>query len=633
MAKHNGKGAVYGITAALVFAAFAFPVTASPLLVNIGESQSAAVSDLTFGQGYDLEAMIITTVEQDQRSPYANKGICIADEFTGIMTKPDESSELVGKLYKDAGCEIISTEGAWTKIKSGPCEGFVANQQLITGVEAEEYARKNGVTELVVKAQGDAAKITLYAEPSDTAKVVATIDKEQTVSVVDAADDGWTQVAIGSDQGYLYNASVVFDIKYDTAVPEKAEEEAAEAEAEAPAEQPETEAAATVESTEPEVEEETEAPAETEAETAAEADAVTAEEVSISDADETVWATTAVYIRKDYSTNSDILGILGDGYSITRTGIVSNGWSRVSFDGETAFIKSEFLTTEQPAASADAEINETVYTTTDVNIRAEASTSSEILGLADTGSKFTRTMVSGAWSKISYNGRDAYIKSEFAEEPKQETNTSDGVTEWYDTVYATTAVNVRTGAGTGYSRLGMLYAGESVERTGKTDNGWSRVNYNGQEAYINSDYLTTEEPVKESSSNTTVSSGSSSSLGQEIANFALQYVGYPYVYGGNSLTNGVDCSGFAQQVYLHFGYSITRTAQAQAGDGTPVSLDSLQPGDLVFFAGDYVNISHVGIYVGNGKMIHASTTYGIAYDDLSRDYRVAHYAGACRVLQ
>ena len=637
MAKHNGKGAVYGITAALVFAAFAFPVTASPLLVNIGESQSAAVSDLTFGQGYDLEAMIITTVEQDQRSPYANKGICIADEFTGIMTKPDESSELVGKLYKDAGCEIISTEGAWTKIKSGPCEGFVANQQLITGVEAEEYARKNGVTELVVKAQGDAAKITLYAEPSDTAKVVATIDKEQTVSVVDAADDGWTQVAIGSDQGYLYNASVVFDIKYDTAVPEKAEEEAAEAEAEAPAEQPETEAAATVESTEPEVEEETEAPAETEAETAAEADAVTAEEVSISDADETVWATTAVYIRKDYSTNSDILGILGDGYSITRTGIVSNGWSRVSFDGETAFIKSEFLTTEQPAAPADAEISESVYTTTYVNIRAEASTSSEILGLADTGSKYTRTMISGAWSKISFDGRDAYIKSEFltteapaaetqpAEEPKQETNTSDGVTEWYDTVYATTAVNVRTGAGTGYSRLGMLYAGESVERTGKTDNGWSRVNYNGQEAYINSDYLTTEEPVKESSSNTTVSSGSSSSLGQEIANFALQYVGYPYVYGGNSLTNGVDCSGFAQQVYLHFGYSITRTAQAQAGDGTPVSLDSLQPGDLVFYADDDGSIGHVTIYIGGGQVVHASNPYyGIIVSEIN--YRTPVWA-------
>jgi cell wall-associated NlpC family hydrolase len=268
-----------------------------------------------------------------------------------------------------------------------------------------------------------------------------------------------------------------------------------------------------------------------------------------------------------------------------------------------------------------------------VNIRAEASTSSEILGLAEAGSKFTRTMVSGAWSKISYNGQDAYIKSEFltteapaaetqpAEEPKEEETTSSaGVTEWYDTVYATTAVNVRSGAGTGYSRLGMLYAGESVERTVKTDNGWSRVNYNGQEAYINSDYLTTEEPVQESSDDETVSVGSSSetsSLGQEIANFALQYVGYPYVYGGNSLTNGVDCSGFAQQVYLHFGYSIPRRASIQATVGTSVSISNLQPGDLVFY-GDSTGVGHVTIYIGNGQVVHASTpTKGIIISDMN----------------
>jgi uncharacterized protein YgiM (DUF1202 family) len=89
-----------------------------------------------------------------------------------------------------------------------------------------------------------------------------------------------------------------------------------------------------------------------------------AEEVTINDVDETVWATTAVYIRKEYSTDSDILGTLGEGFSIARTGIASNGWSRVDFDGTTAFIKSEFLTTEQPTVSGDTEINETIYTTT-----------------------------------------------------------------------------------------------------------------------------------------------------------------------------------------------------------------------------------------------------------------------------
>jgi cell wall-associated NlpC family hydrolase len=112
---------------------------------------------------------------------------------------------------------------------------------------------------------------------------------------------------------------------------------------------------------------------------------------------------------------------------------------------------------------------------------------------------------------------------------------------------------------------------------------------------------------------------------------ARQYLGVPYVWGGSS-PNGFDCSGFVQYVYAQKGIHLPRTADIQATAGRPISKAELMPGDLVFFAGDYVNISHVGIYVGNGQMIHASSTYGIAYDSLSRDYRVTHYAGACRVL-
>jgi len=116
-----------------------------------------------------------------------------------------------------------------------------------------------------------------------------------------------------------------------------------------------------------------------------------------------------------------------------------------------------------------------------------------------------------------------------------------------------------------------------------------------------------------------------------IVNLAQQFLGVPYVWGGSS-PNGFDCSGFVQYVYAQQGISLPRTADIQATAGYPVDKEDLQPGDLVFFAGDYVNISHVGIYVGDGKMIHASSSNGIAYDSLSRDYRVAHYAGACRVI-
>ena len=90
--------------------------------------------------------------------------------------------------------------------------------------------------------------------------------------------------------------------------------------------------------------------------------------------------------------------------------------------------------------------------------------------------------------------------------------------------------------------------------------------------------------------------------GQEIANYAVQFVGNPYKYGGTSLTDGADCSGFVQSVYKHFGYSLPRTAASQAGAGTSVSTSSLQPGDLLFYHG----YGHVAIYIGGGQVVHAS---------------------------
>lgn len=120
-------------------------------------------------------------------------------------------------------------------------------------------------------------------------------------------------------------------------------------------------------------------------------------------------------------------------------------------------------------------------------------------------------------------------------------------------------------------------------------------------------------------------------INNNIVATAQLYLGVPYVYGGSS-PNGFDCSGFVQYVYAKCGINLPRTADIQAETGFKVSKSELQPGDLVFFAGDFINISHVGIYVGNGQMIHASTTYGIAYDSLSREYRLAHYAGARRIL-
>ena len=102
-------------------------------------------------------------------------------------------------------------------------------------------------------------------------------------------------------------------------------------------------------------------------------------------------------------------------------------------------------------------------------------------------------------------------------------------------------------------------------------------------------------------------SSSSSDLGQQIASYAVQFVGNPYVYGGTSLTNGADCSGFVQSVFANFGIGLSRTAASQASGGTSVSLDSLQAGDLLFYSSSG-SIDHVALYIGGGQIVHAANS-------------------------
>jgi peptidoglycan DL-endopeptidase CwlO len=109
------------------------------------------------------------------------------------------------------------------------------------------------------------------------------------------------------------------------------------------------------------------------------------------------------------------------------------------------------------------------------------------------------------------------------------------------------------------------------------------------------------------SNNDSNNNSSSSSSGQEIANYALNFVGNPYVWGGTSLTGGADCSGFVQSIYSHFGRRIPRTSREQAsGAGYEVSISDLQAGDLIFYRNSSGTVNHVALYIGNGKVVHAS---------------------------
>ena len=99
-----------------------------------------------------------------------------------------------------------------------------------------------------------------------------------------------------------------------------------------------------------------------------------------------------------------------------------------------------------------------------------------------------------------------------------------------------------------------------------------------------------------------IENSSGSDLGKKVAKYACQFIGNPYVSGGTSLTNGADCSGFTYRVYQDFQYSLPRTSYQQRSAGTGVDYDSAQPGDLICYEG------HVGIYIGGGLIVHASTS-------------------------
>ena len=181
-------------------------------------------------------------------------------------------------------------------------------------------------------------------------------------------------------------------------------------------------------------------------------------------------------------------------------------------------------------------------------------------------------------------------------------------------------LNVRVSPNSDCEIVTQLYNGSSVEII-YTENGWYNVRLaSGETGFVSAPYLT--EGVSPSSS-----------VGNNIATSVQGYVGRPYVYGASG-PNSFDCSGLTSYMYKQFGYSIPRTASAQAGVGTYIDKSQLQAGDLVFFSNrSDRRINHVGIYIGNNKFVHAANSNrGVVTDSLTSNYYSSHYVTARRIV-
>ena len=267
-----------------------------------------------------------------------------------------------------------------------------------------------------------------------------------------------------------------------------------------------------------------------------------------------------------------------------------------------------------------------------LRLRNEANTTSTILATASEGDTVVILEDAGnGWYKVDYNTVEGYMSGEYLTVSAQA-----DVTIGYGLVQAGgSTLNVRSGPGTTYSKVTTLSDGAVVSIVG-IDNGWYKITTSsGATGYVSSEYMVT---CKDSSGSrgdgtTAVAVAPNSSMGQQIVDYAKQFLGVPYVYGGNG-PSSFDCSGFTSYIYRHFGYTLNRTASTQLSNGVAVSKSELQPGDLVFFRyNTSYPASHVGIYIGNGQFIHASTNkYQVQIDQLLTGHYANVYIAGRRIL-
>lgn len=289
---------------------------------------------------------------------------------------------------------------------------------------------------------------------------------------------------------------------------------------------------------------------------------------------------TALNVRKKGNINSKIVGKMEKG-NIATVLKKGNEWSKIKSGNVTGYVNNQYLVFEDDIETfAEKNVKQVAKVGTEtLRVRKKASTDAEIVTLVSEDDKLKVTKESDEWAKVKVNGKTGYISKDYAK------------------------VSYSFGKAKSMEEIQAKEAAKKAEKERK-----AQAAAAAQQTSTGSVSSSSSGNSSSSSSETvSASSVSGSTTAAKVVNYAKQFVGNPYRYGGNSLTGGIDCSGFTQQVLGKFGYGISRTSSSQASEGVSVSTSNLQPGDLLFYGGKS-GINHVAMYIGGGQVVHASNS-------------------------
>ena len=374
-------------------------------------------------------------------------------------------------------------------------------------------------------------------------------------------------------------------------------------------------------------------------------------------------------LRERASTDSAVLDMVDKGTKVVVLENQKNGWYKVDLNGTIGYMSAKYL-----SVTPNTYVGKPDTDGSSLNMRSGPGTNYSKIGSIPASATFTITGSENGWYKTAYKGVTGYVSSDYVivtetssssttpstsapatpeppSGPKTETPTQ-SVSGTGKLNTNGSSLNMRSGPGTKYSKVGSIPASATLTITG-SENGWYKTSYNGVSGYVSGDYVIfaaasvtpSETPSTDTqtsgstntNTNTSTSTNtpaSNSDLGAQIVAYAKKFLGIPYVYGANG-PSAYDCSSFTQAVYKKFGYSLNRSAAGQYENGTAIDLSQVQPGDLLIWRAydSTKTATHVGIYIGNDMYIHASSTGGcITINNMSYGSSVRYLVGVRRIV-